>query len=82
VHDNDVGIALAKTYGIRLCRSIPEALCLGDDELAVDGVLSIAEQGVYATNEKGQQLYGPRPTGASTVPFDEEPQESQSSCVL
>jgi hypothetical protein len=57
LHPEDLGQALAQEHGIRLCRSIPEALCLGGDELAVDGVLSIAEQGDYATNEKGQQLY-------------------------
>jgi hypothetical protein len=57
IHDNDSGQALARAHGIRLCRSIPEALTLGGGELAVDGVLSIAEQGDYADNEKGQQLY-------------------------
>ncbi len=57
LHPQDLGQALARDHGIRLCRSIPEALCLGGDELAVDGVLSIAERGDYATNEKGQQLY-------------------------
>lgn len=57
LHDKDLGTQLAADHGIRLCRSIPEALCLGGDELAVDGVLSIAEQGEYAENERGQQLY-------------------------
>jgi len=57
VHDNDVGRELAEAHGIRLCRSIPEALTLGGNTLAVDGVLSIAEQGEYADNERGQQLY-------------------------
>jgi len=57
VHGNDVGRELAEAHGIRLCRSIPEALTLGGNTLAVDGVLSIAEQGEYADNEKGQQLY-------------------------
>ncbi len=56
-HDNDVGREVAARHGIRLCRSIPEALTLGGAGLAVDGVLSIAEQGDYADNEKGQQLY-------------------------
>ena len=57
VHDNDVGRELAEAHGIRLCRSIPEAMTLGGNTLAVDGVLSIAAQGEYADNEKGQQLY-------------------------
>ena len=57
VHENDVGAKLAAEHGISLYQSIPKALCLGGKELAVDGVLSIAEQGDYASNEKGQQLY-------------------------
>lgn len=57
ISDKDVGVALAKKHGIRLCRSIPEALGLGGTDLAVDGVLSIGEHGDYAFNEKGQHLY-------------------------
>ncbi len=37
--------------------SIREALCLGGDKLAVDGVLIIGEHGSYQVNEKGQTLY-------------------------
>lgn len=37
--------------------SIPETLTLGGDELAVDGVILIAEHGRYPGNEKGQKLY-------------------------
>ena len=37
--------------------TIAEALTLGGDELAVDGVLLIAEHGDYPVNEKGQMLY-------------------------
>ena len=57
VHEQDVGAKLAAAHGISLYPSIRQALCLGGRELAVDGVLSIAEQGDYASNEKGQQLY-------------------------
>lgn len=57
VTEKDVGTALAKKHGIRLCHSIPEALGLGGKELAVDGILSIGEHGDYAYNEKGQHLY-------------------------
>ena len=38
-------------------RQIPEALTLGGDKLAVDGVLLIGEHGDYPHNEKGQHLY-------------------------
>ena len=37
--------------------TIAETLCAGGDELAVDGVLLIAEHGDYPDNEKGQKLY-------------------------
>ena len=37
--------------------SIREALTLGGDKLAVDGVLLIAEHGNYPFNQKGQTLY-------------------------
>ena len=55
--DNDIGVAVSEKYGIPIFRSIPKALCLGGDELAVDGVLSIAEHGDYAYNEEGQNMY-------------------------
>ena len=54
---NDIGMAVSERYGIPVFRSIPSALCLGGDELAVDGVLAIAEHGDYAYNEKGQNMY-------------------------
>jgi hypothetical protein len=38
-------------------KSIGEALTLGGDKLAVDGVLLVAEQGDYPDNNKGQKLY-------------------------
>lgn len=37
--------------------SIAEALTLGGDELAIDGVLLIGEHGEYPSNDKGQRLY-------------------------
>jgi hypothetical protein len=42
---------------LELYGSIREALCLGGDKLAVDGVLIIGEHGKYPVNEKGQTLY-------------------------
>jgi hypothetical protein len=38
-------------------KSIPEALTLGGDRLAVDGVVLVAEHGEYPVNAKGQILY-------------------------
>lgn len=47
----------ARVPGLRLYPTIAEALTLGGDALAVDGVLLIAEHGQYPKNERGQTLY-------------------------
>lgn len=47
----------AKRHGLKLYPTISEALTLGGDRLAVDGVVIIGEHGDYPTNEKGQRLY-------------------------
>ncbi len=54
---DDLSVELAKKHGFRLCKSIPEALTLGTNQLAVDGVMSIGEHGDYPHNAKGQHLY-------------------------
>jgi hypothetical protein len=55
--DRDMARDVARDYGIRIFPTIDAALCLGGKELAVDGVLSIAEFGDYPVNDKGQRLY-------------------------
>lgn len=57
IHERDIGVEMAKTHGVPVYNSIPGALTLGGDSLAVDGVLLIGEHGDYAWNEKGQHLY-------------------------
>ena len=57
VSDRDIGLDLARSRGIPVFQSIPQALNAGGRELAVDGVLAIGEHGDYARNEKGQILY-------------------------
>ena len=47
----------AKKYGVPIFRTVDEALTLGGDKLAVDGVLLIGEHGDYPRNEKAQKLY-------------------------
>lgn len=53
----DMSVELAKKHGFRLCKTIQEALTLGRDRIAVDGVLSIGEHGEYPWNDFGQHLY-------------------------
>jgi len=55
--DGDWSRGLATKYGFKLCKTIDEALTLGTDKLAVDGVLNIGEHGDYPKNERGQILY-------------------------
>jgi hypothetical protein len=57
VHPADIGHRLARAYGVRLSRSIADALTLGTGKLAVDGVVLVCEHGNYPHNEKQQQLY-------------------------
>jgi len=57
IHQNDVGVELAREHGVPIYQSIPGALTLGGKKLAVDGVLIIGEHGDYAWNEKDQHLY-------------------------
>jgi hypothetical protein len=53
----DLSVGRSKEFGFRLYRNIPEALRCGGDQLAVDAVLSVVEQGDYPRNHKGQILY-------------------------
>jgi hypothetical protein len=56
-HTGDMARDAAKQYGIPIYSTIQDALTLGGDKLAVDGVLSIGEHGVYPRNAKGQVEY-------------------------
>lgn len=57
IHPADVGRKLAAGYGVPVKKTIAEALTLGTDKLAVDGVIIVAEHGDYPFNDKQQQLY-------------------------
>jgi hypothetical protein len=76
LHWNNVGMELAREQGITVYPSIRAALTLTppsatgnwptaddwqDGELAVDGVLLIAEHGDYAANERDRRLYPRKP---------------------
>ena len=54
--DNDLSKDLAKDHGIKVTRSIEDALTTSG-KLAVEGVLLIGEHGNYPLNDKGQILY-------------------------
>ena len=56
-HEADISTRLAHSWGVPKYSTIREALTLGGEELAVDGVLLIGEHGDYPTNVKNQKLY-------------------------
>ena len=55
--EGDLARGRAKRHNLTLYPTIAEALTLGGDKLAVDGVVIIGEHGDYPVNEKGQRLY-------------------------
>ena len=56
-HKDDVAREMAQKHNIPIVDTIEEALTLGGKSIAVDGVLSIGEHGLYQSNKKGQTLY-------------------------
>lgn len=57
VPSNDLSRGLAAKYGFRIYPTVKEALTLGGDKLAVDGVVFVGEHGDYPSNDLGQKLY-------------------------
>lgn len=55
--EGDIGQERLKRYGYTPAKSVADALTLGTDKLAVDGVVIIGEHGDYPKNAKGQTLY-------------------------
>ncbi len=55
--EDDLARGRIRRHGLRLYPTIEEALTLGGEKLAVDGVIIIGEHGDYPTNEKGQHRY-------------------------
>lgn len=53
----DISHLVSQTYGVPLFPTVCEALALGGETLAVDGILLIGEHGNYPINEYGQKLY-------------------------
>ena len=55
--EGDFAADVVRDYGVTRYETIAGALCLGGNELAVDGVLSIGEGGRYYTNKLDQVLF-------------------------
>lgn len=53
----DIGLPFLARHSIFRALSIGEALAVGGDGIAVDGVIIIGEHGDYELNQFGQQLY-------------------------
>jgi hypothetical protein len=57
VPKTDLSRGMARKHKVPLFRTVGEALTLGGDKLAVDGVILIGEHGDYPMNDKEQKLY-------------------------
>lgn len=57
VPDKDMSRERAKKFNVSIYRTVAEALTLGGNQLAVDGVILIGEHGDYPFNDKQQKLY-------------------------
>ena len=57
IPDGDLSRDRARRHKTKLYPTVEEALTLGRSQLAVDGVLIIAEHGLYPRTTKGQTLY-------------------------
>lgn len=57
IGDNDIGTRIAKMNGVPLYPTIADALTLGGDKLAVDGVIYVGEHGDYQYNRLGEKMY-------------------------
>jgi hypothetical protein len=55
--DDDMAQELSKKHGFPIYSTIGDAITLGTNQVAVDGVISIGEHGDYPWNEKEQHLY-------------------------
>ena len=55
--DGDLTSDRARRHRVKVFPTVEEALTLGRSNLAVDGVVIIAEHGLYPRTEKGQTLY-------------------------
>ena len=57
VLENDIGVGLAREYGVPVYPSIRRALHAGSNKLDVDAVILIGEHGDYPWNERYRHMY-------------------------
>lgn len=55
--ESGLGRKVCAAKGIPIFKKVSEALTLGGEELAVDGVVLVGEHGIYHDNLKGQKYY-------------------------
>ena len=55
--DKDISRERARKFNVPIFRTVADALTLGAERLAVDGVILIGEHGDYPFNDKEQRLY-------------------------
>jgi len=55
--DDDLSRKMSERFGFQICDSIEQAITLGEDRVAVDGIISVGEHGDYPWNDLGQHLY-------------------------
>lgn len=53
----DIGVRIAKMNDIEIYPTVADALMMGEEKLAVDGIIYIGEHGDYPYNRLGQKLY-------------------------
>ncbi|HLJ12024.1 MAG TPA: hypothetical protein VKU82_12585 [Planctomycetaceae bacterium] len=57
IPENDLSRPFARQYGFRISDTVADALTLDKQDLAVDGVLLVAEHGKYDLSDTGQTRY-------------------------
>ena len=60
VPDNDTSRAFAAKHGFPIFEEVADTITLGGNELAVNGILLVAEHGDYPMSELGQRMYPKR----------------------
>jgi len=60
VPERDTSRSLAARHGVPIHEQVDQAITLGSDRVAVDGVMLVAEHGKYAVSDTGQTVFPKR----------------------